>query len=193
MSDIDVNRLIVKLSKKASISDVENSDMTFKGNNTFKNSPGVEHESSVMLKCKQYGYQRKVEIRDDILIESGIFIDICSITIPCYGVWNIFYRLNLLSNTGFSILKTHCVQIVSLDENNNVESIIINDSNMIPQSTFNEISIRGNEVYNVEEGKTTVKLRIKLEYGRKNLHCEIFLKALCEIYNNYSIKIVRIG
>lgn len=193
MSDIDVNRLIVKLSKKAFISDVENSDMTFKGNNTFKQSPGVEHENAVSLKCKQYGYQRKVEISENILITSGVFIDICSITIPCYGVWNIFYKLNLSSIVGFSILKTHSIQIVSLDNDNNIESIIINDNNIIPQSTFNEISIRGNEVYNVEDGKTTVKLRVKLNYGRKNLPCEIFLNALCDIYNNYSIKIVRIG
>lgn len=183
--------LSVKMSKLTKLLSVEKNKDIFNRQNNFSKPITVEASEPAIFTESDIGYVKIKNLDEYVFICSEKIITLSEIEIPSYGMWNIFYKFDICSNAGCSIIGDNYFELVAYNDTS--EIVILSNKNSIKISTSTEATVFGNEMYNVVKNMKRIKLRISIKYGTHNYPCNILILSNGKVHNPYVLKIVRIG
>lgn len=116
---------------------------------------------------KHIGYTISNSIDENMMIMSGNEFLVTSILLPCYGVWNIHYRMELNLTLGFTCLKNSKISI-NTNLENHCHTKIIDDINTVNIVSNMTTTVSNSLIYNVSENKLNLYLFVNFTFGRTN-------------------------
>lgn len=166
--DSEENRIKQIENKLVSIThSIERRDNLFKGKLTLFKPLKFSFEYPYNYEETDLGYTITSNIEENITIISGTDNLLCSLIIPCYGVWLIKYRLEMTLSLGFTCLKSSEV-CISTDENNDISKQILSNINNINPIIQTKTVDVDNFIYTPTIGNLTIYLFLQVTFGRNS-------------------------